>query len=74
MSDDENAMKRALYMEALYLLNNEDQKWGSNLNTYRRWDPEWRAYWIKHMEKQARDGAPMAVKLIAKVAELRITA
>lgn len=73
IDDDERSEKLALYMHALRTLAGKQQCWKSNAHVFALWDYKRRLQFITHIEIMATKKLPMALQLIAKVIELRLT-
>lgn len=68
----EKEAKRALYSKALYVLAGSDSKWISNQRAFNRWDLSQQTKWIRHIEKQAQAGLPMAEELMTRALAVRM--
>ena len=61
-----------LFWRALNELCLEDKHWRRNVSIYHTWDEYQRQWWINRIKAQAAKEVPVAVRLIAKVIELRL--
>ena len=55
------------------MLAEETGYWESNYRVYRKQDDTTRLRFIRHIEKEAALGLPMAMELVGKVTLLRMT-
>ncbi|WP_025915487.1 hypothetical protein [Herminiimonas sp. CN] len=69
----EALVKVQLYRLALRNLWLDDTRWSSNKNKFDSWDTDTQLWWIKRIEGHAADGPPMAVELVMKALEIRMT-
>lgn len=71
---DEEATKLWMYETALKELASEDRRYGSNYNTWWKWNSDRRLWWIGVIEAQAEAGQnTIGAVVVARAVEIRLT-
>ena len=70
---EESIAKAQLYRQALRHLWVDNARWNSNKEKFDAWDTDTQLWWIRSIEKSAAEGLPMAVELVTKALEIRMT-